>query len=748
MLKSLLVNRGVHIILLLALLVGFLSMRIEDYTWVKGLRYWAFDSYNRYYPRESNNQVVIVDIDEVSLQDNKMGQWPWPRTDVARLVVKLKDLGAKAIVFDMVFAEEDRTSPTVLLKKMPKENLNTQIETALNSMPDHDAVLANTFKQVGNVVTGFVWSTSYTATRHLPTISRPILLSKEMKDFYQGLYDPPGVITNLVDLEKSAEGNGSFGQMSDDDGTVRSVPLLFVVSDQQGRPHIYPSLTLEALRVAEDPKNPHKIRSLKESELTYLSYPYLLGRGKYSIPMGRDARFYIHYSPLDMSKFIPAYKIYEGLVQPDQIKDKIVLIGTSSVGLKDIRSTPLSIETPGVDVHRNMIEQIMSGRFLSRPDFMKSVEIIFAAIVALAAIALSPFVNALLLGLVVILLAIIVSFSSFWAYENQGILIDPVYPSLTILVIYFLSSILTYIRTELERRRVRRAFGLYISPEYMHELTKNPKSLSLGGEIRDVTVMFTDIRGFTSISEKMEPNELIQVMNDFLTPMSEQVMLYRGTIDKYMGDAMMTFWNAPLFDPEHERSACLAALSMKKALIPVNAMLEEKAKAQGRPFLMLRAGVGVNSGPAAVGNMGSRQRFAYSVLGDTVNLASRLEGQTKTYGVDIIIGEETAKKIPEFSVLELDIIKVKGKDKQVRIFTILSATRTKEFNHLEQMHKDMLGAYRREKWDRALSILNQINLITPDELKKYYIMMIERITDFQINNPDPQWSGVHIATEK
>lgn len=751
MLRSLFFSRLSHTLMLLCLLAAFLSMHAGNHVWIKGLRNWAFDTYNYYYPRESNNQVVVVDIDEVSLRDDKLGQWPWPRTDVARLVAKLKEMGAKAIVFDMVFAEQDRTSPSVLLKKMPQDQVTPQIQSILDNMPDHDVVLEKALKDAGNVVTGFVWSDDLGTTRHMPYLSMPFQQSSDMgESFADGLQMGQSVTSNIEAIEKSSRGNGSFGQVPDEDGVIRNVPLILGVPDSvSGKIIVYPSLSLEALRVAEGPKIQNKIRKLRNDELTYFSYPYLLARGKYKIPIGEDGRFYIHYERYDKSKYIPAYEVLEGQTDPSRIAGKIVLIGTSAIGLKDMRSTPLSVNTPGVDIHRNVIEQIMEGSYLVRPSFMQSAEVIFTGIVGLVAVVLVPFVNTLLLGLVVICLVIGVVYSSFGAYIDKGILIDPVYPSLTILVVYFLASILAYIRAEVERRRVRQAFGLYISPDYMHELTKNPENLALGGETRDITVMFTDIRGFTSISEKMEPNELIQVMNDFLTPMSEQVLLHRGTIDKYMGDAMMTFWNAPLYDPDHERSACFAALAMRDALEPVNKELERRAKEQGREFLPLRAGVGVNSGSAAVGNMGSKQRFAYSVLGDTVNLASRLESQTKAYGLDILIGESTAEKVRDFECLEVDLLRVKGKTKAIRVFTILRSQKREGFSEVEERHNAMLQKYRAQDWDSADADIDQLlDMPLTAGLKGYYAAMKSRVQSYKQNPPANDWDGVHVAQDK
>ena len=298
---------------------------------------------------------------------------------------------------------------------------------------------------------------------------------------------------------------------------------------------------------------------------------------------------------------------------------------------------------------------------------------------------------------------------------------------------------------------MRQAFGLYISPTFMDELAKNPDKLKLGGEVRDLTVMFTDIRSFTTISENLTPEELIHLMNDFLTPMSDLVMDNRGTIDKYMGDAMMAFWNAPLDDPDHYRHACLAALKMNEALVPVNEQVKAKAAAAGRTPVLLNAGIGINSGPCSVGNMGSHQRFAYSALGDAVNLASRLESQTKAYGVNILVGETTAVKVPELATLELDLIQVKGKDKPARIYTLLgdeTLAQSDSFKAWKTAHNGFLAAYRAADFGCAAQELKTARDASAGRIGAYYDLFGSRIAEFTKNPPSAGWDGVFVAKDK
>lgn len=435
----------------------------------------------------------------------------------------------------------------------------------------------------------------------------------------------------------------------------------------------------------------------------------------------------------------------------DRVKDKIVFVGTSAEGLRDIRSTPLDIFAPGVEVHVNMVEQILQGKFLSRPDIIVGVEAAIIALAGLLIILFAPFMNVIVLGILTLGLMGCMFLGSWQVYQDMGLLLDPVYPSAALSFLFLISSLLSYIRSEAERQQVRQAFGLYIAPSFMEELTRNPDKLKLGGEVRDLTVMFTDIRSFTTISEHLTPEELILLMNDFLTPMSDLVMNNRGTIDKYMGDAMMAFWNAPLDDPDHARHACLVALKMNEALIPVNESVKARAEKEGRVPVLLNAGIGINTGPCSVGNMGSRQRFAYSALGDAVNLASRLEGQTKAYGVQIMLGEATQAMVPDLALLELDLLRVKGKEKPVRTFTLIGdekVAKTDSFKNWKTAHNGFLAAYRAADFGCAAQELKTARDASGGQISGYYDLFARRIADYTKNPPPSDWGGVFVALDK
>lgn len=745
----LLTSRWLHTVFLLLILAGALLVRQHDFKWVSALGYQAFDTYNRLDPRTPTEDVVVVDIDEASLSDNRLGQWPWSRSVIAKLVQNLKAGGAKSIVFDMVFSEKDRTSPSVLLASIPDQALSPEARNQLAAMPDHDALLAQSFKEAGNVVTGFV-SGSTGAAGRTPRVPRSIqfMRSDVLKASLEQVENP---VTTLPDLEQAAAGNGFFSVKPEFDGIIRYAPLLQRYN-RDGNDYYYALLALEGLRVAETNNSSLVIRPLKAKNATDFSPNYEMAIDKkFRVPLDDGGRFYVHYAPARRDQYIPAWTVIDNSIDPQKIKDKIVLIGTSAIGLKDIRSTPLDLYVAGVEIHLNIIEQILQGRYLSRPSLIVGAELLFILGVGLLIILLAPFINAVLLSFFTLLTMGGIGGTSYWLFQTKGLLLDPIFPSLTVFLLFITATMLTYIRTEVERRTVRHAFGLYISPDYMKDLTENPDQLRLGGEIRDISVMFTDIRSFTSISEQLKPDELIQLMNDFLTPMSDMVMSNRGTIDKYMGDAMMAFWNAPIEDPDHPRNACIAALAMNSALAPINEKLAARAGETGGAPIQLKAGIGINSGPGAVGNMGSRQRFAYSVLGDTVNLASRLESQTKAYGVDILIGENTYEAVRDFAVLELDLIRVKGKLQPVRIYTLLgdhTAAQTAVFHMLKLAHDEMLQLYRKGELVAAQERLDDCALHAPAVISGYYKMMRERIEEMKKTPPAADWDGVFIATSK
>ncbi len=429
-----------------------------------------------------------------------------------------------------------------------------------------------------------------------------------------------------------------------------------------------------------------------------------------------------------------------------------MIIGTSAAGLLDIRTTALDRYIPGVDVHAQIIETVLTGMQLSVPLEADFVEKMATITVALLMIVLVPMIGARWTLLVFLGATGSMAGWSWWHFVSDRTLYDAVFPSLTALLLFIQLTYWGYASEEAQRRQVRTAFGRYLSPALVEKLAKDPSHLKLGGEMRDMTLLFCDVRGFTTISELFDAQGLTRLINRFLTPMTNVILDRFGTIDKYMGDCIMAFWNAPLDDEDHARHACESALAMMETLGPLNDSLEQEAKAENRRHVPIKIGIGLNSGGVCVGNMGSDQRFDYSVLGDTVNLASRLEGQSKPYGVHIVIGDETRKRAPDYAALELDLIKVKGKTEAVRIWTLLGRPAIAQegwFKELEAAHNAMLAAYRGQNWAEARAQIARCRTLQGElHIEGFYELMEERISEFEANPPGVDWDGVFTATSK
>lgn len=757
-----------HFLILGCVLGAACSIMFYEHPIAKKMQFISFDAFNKLYPREPTNQVVVVDIDESSL--NTLGQWPWPRHVVGQIVKNLTDMGAKVIAFDMVFAEKDRTSPSFFAKDLPPEYQSKELSELLSEMPNNDEVFGQMIKKSGRVVTAFT-AAKENETRRPPLLRRKLQFKKDneaaINDLKKHVYHLKGAATNLPVISKYAAGSGAFMAQPEDDGIIRKIPIILRFKDKKTQDvKLYSALSLETARVGVNRRdylkigrrrNFNKIGDKENYGLSVFDTTYFIniGSSALTVPLSSDGYFWVHYRPRDTKNYISAYKAYDSHFFHsirNKIKGKYVFIASSAEGLKDLRSTPLNVFVPGVEVHLNVLEQILQQRFLTRPQSMKSAEILAVLSAGLLMILLAPFINSLILAFICATVVFVFWVGAFWSYIELGVLIDPLFSSISVVLLFFSSVLFSYLRSESERQSVRDAFGFYISPDFMAELTKSPDKLTLGGEIRELTVLFSDIRNFTTISENMSPEVLINTMNDFLTPMSDEVMRYRGTIDKYMGDAMMAFFNAPLDDSRHTRHACEAALAMVDALAPVNEKVKAKAEEDGRPFHRLNAGIGINTGPCAVGNMGSRTRFAYSALGDAVNLASRLEGQTKNYGINILVGEDTARQVPEFAWLEMDLIRVKGKETPVRVYFLYGGediAASASFKKWQKLHNDFLANYRLQNFDIALKIIEKCRVYDSENVLEICYDIYElRIEAFKVNPPSREWDGVYIATTK
>ncbi len=709
------------------------------------LRYWdpaptqvlrqrVFDFYQRVQPRVASElPVVIVDLDEESLK--AYGQWPWPRTLLADLVTELGRSGAAAIGLNIVFPEPDRSSPGKFAESL--RGIDSHTREQLENLPSNDTVFARALARF-RVVLGQSTTTRETgpSDEAKPRKTALVRIGGEPAPF---LLNFLGITRNLPELEEAAKGLGMLTLVPEFDGVVRRVPLVVRVGDE-----VYPSLAVEMLRVATG----QGTIALK-SDVTGFKSVIVAGT---EIATDAAGRYWLHYAPHDQRRYISAGDVLDGTVPRERLAGRLVLIGTSAVGLLDFKGTPIDDAMPSVEVQAQVLEAILSQAQLRRPAYAAASEVfiifVFGALL-LVEMRLLGAVWALITGGVVLAS---LGATSWYLYSRQGVLLDVVYPALAMFFIYTLLSSMRYISEESERREVRRAFSQYISPSLVEQLAANPKQLKLGGEIKPMSILFSDIRGFTNISEsyKDDPEGLTHLINRYFTAMTDRILEYGGTIDKYMGDAVMAFWNAPLDDAQHARHACEAALEMLDGLNKLNRKLRADAEARGIPFVPVDIGIGVNTGNCLVGNMGSEHRFTYSVIGDDVNLASRLEGQCRTYGVKVIIGENTYAIADDFAALELDLIKVKGKDEAVRIYCLLGLPRVRdreEFQALSNHHHAMLAAYRRQDWGAARESLSECRNLNND-LGQLYGLFSRRIDMYEASPPGADWDGVFVATTK
>ena len=692
-------QRLIPVLIGVCALAAAAGLRVLDPEPVRKLRVFAFDSYQAIRPRPYEPAGVrIVTIDEASLR--RVGQWPWPRTTMAELVTQLRKLGAAAIAFDVVFAEPDRTAPARLLAAWRGQGLGKGVKDALKELPDPDRVFAKALAKAP-VVTGFAPRSGADGTQP----PRPAGFAVSGTKPGGAVPAFPGATTNLPVIAKAAKGNGSFAVVNDFDSVVRRVPLLQRVD---GR--LYPSLAAEALRVGQRAST-HIVKTSTgsgEMDLSDDTAVAAMRIGRVTVPTTGAGSVILHDTGYVPARYVPAWKVLAAQANPEvarRIRGHIVLVGASAPGLKDIRATPLSPAVPGVSLHAQALEQMIHGDFLHRPDWSPALEIGVLLAVGLGLAATLPFVGAAWCGLAGLFAVTAAAAGSWFAFDAWGWLIDPVYPALGALAVYLPTSAARFVITEGEKRFIRSAFSRYLSPALVAQLTRQPDSLNLGGENRELTVMFTDIRGFTPVAESMTPEELTRFMNRFLTPMTTAILDHAGYVDKYMGDAIMAFWNAPVATPEHPVHAGRAALAMRTALAGLNAQWQHEFAEQGRSFPGVAVGIGLHTGVCSVGNMGSAQRFDYSALGDNVNLASRLEGQSKTYGVDAVVSEAVRRAAGDaFAFLELDRIRVKGRREPVQIHTLAGDAAVRDdpgFQAFRADHDAMLAAYRAQDWDGA-----------------------------------------------
>jgi len=729
-------------LLVLALFVGLNLARPQI---MESLTLALFDSYQRAQPREPQAAPIrIIDIDEESL--DRLGQWPWPRTQIANLVDKTSQAGAAAIGFDIVFAEPDRTSPQRIARILASNPSATQNFEDLKALQDHDDILAESFGRA-KVVGGTILTHTLDMTR--PNVRTGFAYSGSPP--LEHLQKYRGFINNIPVLDDNLSGLGSISIVRDRDRVIRRVQLISAIEDT-----VVPSLALETLRVATGAQT-ILIKSSDSNAEAPSTTPHVTSVkvGPYTIPTNETGEVWLHYSKEVPSRVVPAYRLIEGDLSAEEMRDLfegvIVLVGTTSAGLRDVVATPLEAYKHGVFVHAQAIEQMVHNSFLRRPSWVIGAELVGLISLGVLLGVLLPLLGPMWgAGLSLGLLSL-TALTSWTAFSSASLLVNPIYIMFGLISMYLALTWWQYFRTEQERAAVRAAFSRYLSPEMVERIARDPSQLRLGGETRELTVLFSDIRDFSSFSENMSPEDLTSLLNRFHTPMTDAVLSHQATVDKYIGDSIMAFWNAPLSIADHPGQAAEAALEMVKRLATVNRSLSS-SRIAGRPK-DLRIGVGLNTGDCCVGNLGSEQHFSYSALGDAVNLASRLEGLTKQYGLEILVGSTTAEQLSDYALIELDLIRVVGRQAPERIFALVGSKDVAQgasFAALREQVERALALYRSQNWDEARDAFTQAKrkLTGTINVGLYIDVMIARIENYKTSPPGADWDGVHTATEK
>lgn len=658
------------------IVLSLLGVRAADPYPVQVLREISFDLYQRLKPRDipRDAPIRVIDVDEASLAS--IGQWPWPRDKLAMLVDRLTELGAAAVVFDMMFAEPDRMSPQALAGLIAGVDATT--------LPDYDAQFA----------------TALSASPSILGISRLAegrsLRVQPKSGFAVSGADPrpalPQLFAATEPLPLLADAAKGIGVVSLNNelsvSAVRRLPLVW----SAGR-EFFPSLAIEALRLAQG------VDTLVLLGETKNNYPVSVKVGQFTVPTTSDGDLWLYYHRPYPELYVSAKDLLGFGYQrhADKIAGQIVLIGTSASGLLDMHSTTLGDNVPGVSIHAQAIDQILSGQYLTRADWVEGLEIVGFAVIGLVTVLVTLSLGPLAGLLAAAAVLVGTGWYSWSSFAGQGLMIDPSFPLIGIAICYSAMVFFQFAITDADKRQIRRAFGYYVAPTLLAQIERNGDRLKLGGEMRDISVLFTDMRGFTALSEKLAPAQILTVLNTLFGALGERIIEQYGTIDKFVGDAIMAFWNAPLDIKDHARKACVATLGMRQTLAELNARDAFGLKGSDIGVDELMIGMGIASGEALVGNMGLETRFDYSAIGDTVNIASRVEGASKEVGYDIVVVNATRAAVADFAFLEAGSLSLKGKSRREPIHLLVgdaALAQTGAFKLLQLTHEETLRLLR------------------------------------------------------
>ncbi|MBP7230542.1 MAG: adenylate/guanylate cyclase domain-containing protein [Syntrophaceae bacterium] len=634
---------GIGLLAPLAAVLFSVTVFLLDPLSMQALRNAVFDQYQRWYPRPYQAApVLIVDIDEESL--NRLGQWPWPRTRIAELIERLRRDGAAAIAMDIVFAEPDRTSPKAMsaIWKLPPD-----VRRRLENIPDHDDVLAQTLTG-GGVVLGYALGQEMDSL--LPAHPFRVVFSGESALPF--LFSFSSAVAPLPKLSDAAAGNGSLTFIPDADGVVRRVPMVISLQNQP-----FFSLASESLRVAQGQKNyiirtdAQKGRGVREIQI-----------GDITVPTTPQGEIWVHYTKPVAQRYLPAWKVMAGKAPREKIQGRILLIGASAQGLMDLRFNPLGTIMPGVEAHAQALEQIFNGAYLFRPTWAGTAEtlVIFLGGLLLCLITLNA--SALVSACLTVLALLSLNLAGVFAFVRHGLLLDFVSPGLALLFIFILGSVVHHMSSERRQRWVREAFSRYVSPNRVQYLVEHPDQLELGGRRQECSFVFTDLAGFTSLMEKMDPADAVSILNAYLDQMLTIAFRNGGTLDRIVGDALAIMFSAPVIQPDHRARAWACALEMHAFA------MNYARECNAREIAFGQTRIGIHTGEVIVGNFGGSTMFDYRALGDAVNTAARLETVNKQLGTLICISEATLSGCPDAVVRPVGSLVLKGKTQPLKVF--------------------------------------------------------------------------------
>tara|TARA_R110001592_G_scaffold361130_1_gene671057 strand:- start:413 stop:2455 length:2043 start_codon:yes stop_codon:yes gene_type:complete len=671
-----------------ALITAFVLIFVHytDNYVVETLRLKSFDLIQQTDEPVHSKDIAVVQIDEAAIE--KYGQWPWKRDVLAEVIWKLREAGAGVIVLPILFSEDDRLGG--------------------------DNVLAEALAGNGVIIaqTGSTQANKNSVPRGVAKIGDPLPF----------LFEWPGMLGPIPLLGDNADGVGVLNTVPEIDGVVRRVPLIMRVGEET-----YPSIAVEVIRLATGaPSYQIKANQGGIEKIRVPGYPI--------INTDPNGQIWLRWN-----KTFDAIS----LADDDQfwsLEGKTVLVGITADGLGGLIASPTGPKYNYIPAAVTL-QTVLDGDQIQRPYWAFLSELAATAIVGLLVILLAAFAPYTIVALAIVAIGGGLIWAVMHAWTTHLYLLDASIPLIALVLVSLHAVFNRFVKEFQLKQQIKKQFEHYLAPAMVKKLQEDPSLLKLGGDTRELTIMFTDIRGFTPISEqyKTNPQGLTSLINRYMTPMTALVMEKEGTVDKYIGDALMAFWNAPLDVPDQRRLATETAIQMLERLDLLNKELEDEG------LLPLRIGIGINTGTVVVGNMGGEQRFDYSVLGDAVNLAARLEGQSKAYGLTFLIGEDSLDMTLDFDYIELDLIAVKGKTEGIRIFTVLMEDMEDE--QWKLWHDEMLIEYRNGNFDLAITEIKKLQKDGPPTLYEYYNVMLDRCEDMIVNTP-VDWDGVYIATSK